>query len=64
MRLVLGILDGLLALGLWPVAADVPQIGAGGKAGVKIFLPVLPASAWPVFLQNAYHRVLNFAAKN
>lgn len=34
------------------------------EAGVKIFPPVLPSSAWPVFLQNAYQRVLNFAAKN
>jgi parallel beta-helix repeat protein len=41
MRIVLGILGGLLALivvavlalGLWPVAPDVPQVGAGGKAG-------------------------------
>ncbi|MEP7357965.1 MAG: hypothetical protein ABI847_12035, partial [Anaerolineales bacterium] len=28
-------------LGFWPVAADVPQVGAGGKAGA----PAVPAAA-------------------
>jgi parallel beta-helix repeat protein len=49
------------------VGADLLWSTAGpgnrwDEQGVKAFPPVLPSSAWPVFLQRAYWRVLNFAA--
>lgn len=34
------------------------------ETGVKVFPPALPSSGWPVFLQNAYQRILNWAVVN